>query len=127
MFSCTHVACSIVRTLHVVGTLQSTGSWAVNPVNGARLPIWVADYVLGSYGSGAIMAVPAHDARDYAFATAFDLPVVPVLAPADGTEVELPFTGACIVRAVNICRWCCLTWQPGNVGVLTLIDVVCDC
>ncbi|MEI8105746.1 MAG: leucine--tRNA ligase [Actinomycetes bacterium] len=64
-----------------------TGFYAVNPVNDTRIPIWVADYVLMDYGTGAIMAVPAHDERDFAFAQAFDLPVVQVVAPAEG-EVE---------------------------------------
>ncbi|MDO4773529.1 MAG: leucine--tRNA ligase [Candidatus Saccharibacteria bacterium] len=56
-----------------------TGSYAINPVNGEKLPIWVADYVLGGYGTGAVMAVPAHDERDLAFAEKFDLPVVRVI------------------------------------------------
>ncbi|MGM9988309.1 MAG: leucine--tRNA ligase [Bacillaceae bacterium] len=56
-----------------------TGAYAVNPVNGEKLPIWIADYVLASYGSGAIMAVPAHDERDYEFAKKFELPIVEVL------------------------------------------------
>jgi leucyl-tRNA synthetase len=64
-----------------------TGFYAVNPVNDARIPIWVADYVLMDYGTGAIMAVPAHDERDFAFAEKFDLPIVQVVAPADG-EIE---------------------------------------
>ena len=65
-----------------------TGRNAINPVNGQPVPIWVADYVLGGYGTGAIMAVPAHDVRDFAFARKFGLPVVPVLSP-DGQ----PFSG----------------------------------
>jgi leucyl-tRNA synthetase len=64
-----------------------TGRSAVNPVNGERIPIWVADYVLMQYGTGAIMAVPAHDERDHAFAEKYGLPIVQVVAPADG-EVE---------------------------------------
>jgi leucyl-tRNA synthetase len=56
-----------------------TGAHVVNPANGAHLPVWVADYVLSSYGAGAIMAVPAHDARDHTFAQAFHLPIVPVV------------------------------------------------
>ena len=64
-----------------------TGFYAVNPVNDERIPIWVADYVLMDYGTGAIMAVPAHDERDFAFAQKFGLPIVPVVAPADG-EVD---------------------------------------
>ena len=54
-----------------------TGAYAINPVNGEKIPIWIADYVLASYGTGAIMAVPAHDTRDFEFATKFNLPIVP--------------------------------------------------
>jgi len=57
------------------------GSYAVNPVNGEKIPIWISDYVLVSYGTGAIMAVPAHDERDFEFANKFDLPIVPVVEP----------------------------------------------
>ena len=58
-----------------------TGSYAINPVNGKAIPIWVADYVLISYGTGAIMAVPAHDTRDFEFAQEFELPIIPVVDP----------------------------------------------
>eukprot|EP00892_Ulva_mutabilis_P002104 jgi/Ulvmu1/11895/UM081_0054.1 len=68
------------------------GSHAINPATGEAMPVYVADYVLGSYGSGAIMAVPGHDERDYEFAQTFDLPIKQVVAPADGAEVELPYT-----------------------------------
>ncbi len=61
-----------------------TGWWAINPVNGERIPIWVANYVLISYGTGAIMAVPAHDERDFQFALKYGLPVIPVIAPPSG-------------------------------------------
>jgi leucyl-tRNA synthetase len=61
-----------------------TGAYAVNPVNGARIPIWIADYVLMTYGTGAIMAVPAHDERDFAFALKFGLPILPVIGRTDG-------------------------------------------
>ena len=60
-----------------------TGAYAINPVNGERLPIWVADYVLGGYGSGAIMAVPGHDQRDWEFATTMKLPIVEVVSGGD--------------------------------------------
>jgi len=73
-----------------------TGAHAINPVTGKPIPIWVADYVLASYGTGAIMAVPAHDERDFAFARTFGLPIVPVVKPPDskGTgELKEAFTG----------------------------------
>ena len=60
-----------------------TGAYAINPVNGEKIPIWIADYVLASYGTGAIMAVPAHDERDFEFATKFGLPIVEVVKPAE--------------------------------------------
>ncbi|MBO0432423.1 leucine--tRNA ligase [Enterococcus sp. DIV0660C] len=60
-----------------------TGAYAINPVNGKEIPIWIADYVLASYGTGAIMAVPAHDERDYEFAKTFDLPIQPVIEGGD--------------------------------------------
>ncbi len=65
-----------------------TGSFATNPVNGERIPIWIADYVLVSYGTGAIMAVPAHDERDFEFAKQFNIPIQPVVAPGDSTSEE---------------------------------------
>ena len=60
-----------------------TGAFAINPVNGERIPIWIADYVLATYGTGAIMAVPGHDERDFEFAKQFSLPIVTVVKPAD--------------------------------------------
>ena len=64
-----------------------TGSYAINPLNGNKTPIWLSDYVLADYGTGAIMCVPAHDDRDFAFAKKFDLPIVQVIAK-DGKEIE---------------------------------------
>ncbi|MDE7366148.1 MAG: leucine--tRNA ligase, partial [Lachnospiraceae bacterium] len=64
-----------------------TGSYAINPLNGAKVPIWLSDYVLADYGTGAIMCVPAHDERDFAFATKFNLPIIQVIAK-DGKEIE---------------------------------------
>ena len=63
-----------------------TGSYAVNPLTGKKIPVWVSDYVLAGYGTGAIMAVPAHDSRDYAFARHFNLPVIPLIEGADVSE-----------------------------------------
>jgi len=63
-----------------------SGSYAVNPFTGERIPIWIAEYVLAGYGTGAIMAVPAHDSRDYAFAKHFNLPIVPLIEGADVSE-----------------------------------------
>jgi leucyl-tRNA synthetase len=63
-----------------------TGGFAINPVNGEEIPIWIADYVLASYGTGAIMAVPAHDTRDFEFATKFNLPIVQVVEPPSGKD-----------------------------------------
>ncbi|HLK16939.1 MAG TPA: leucine--tRNA ligase, partial [Fimbriimonadaceae bacterium] len=68
-----------------------TGACAINPANGEEVPIWVADYVLATYGTGAIMAVPGHDDRDFEFAQTFGIPVRAVIAPAAGVEPELPF------------------------------------
>src|SRR5450432_1094419 len=65
-----------------------TGATAINPVNGRAIPIWIADYVLSSYGTGAIMAVPAHDERDFAFARKFGLPITLVVMPADGRTLN---------------------------------------
>ncbi|RXE72357.1 leucine--tRNA ligase [Muribaculaceae bacterium Isolate-002 (NCI)] len=63
-----------------------TGAYAINPLSGKKIPVWVSDYVLAGYGTGAIMAVPAHDSRDYAFARHFDLPIVPLIEGADVSE-----------------------------------------
>ncbi|MBX7082677.1 MAG: leucine--tRNA ligase [Nannocystaceae bacterium] len=66
-----------------------TGAHAIHPLSGAKIPIWIADYVLLGYGTGAIMAVPGHDERDHAFARAMALPIVQVVAPADGAAVDI--------------------------------------
>ena len=63
-----------------------TGSYAINPLNGKNIPIWISDYVLAGYGTGAIMAVPAHDSRDYAFAKHFNLPIIPLIEGCDVSE-----------------------------------------
>ncbi|MFM8998268.1 MAG: leucine--tRNA ligase, partial [Candidatus Limnocylindrus sp.] len=94
----------------------ATGAFAVNPVNGEEIPIWIADYVLAGYGTGAIMAVPAHDERDYEFAQQFKLPIRTVVAPAElaatPNAVQLPYVdkvdGAAV--AVNSGEWSGSAW-----------------
>ena len=65
------------------------GTFAINPCNGDRIPIWIGDYVIGTYGTGAVMAVPAHDERDHAFAKTYGLPIIQVIAPADGRALDV--------------------------------------
>ncbi len=81
-----------------------TGSYAINPVNNERIPIWIADYVLMSYGTGAIMAVPAHDERDFAFARKYGLTIVPVIQPvgADGGPLAQELNGETMEAATNM-------------------------
>lgn len=69
-----------------------TGAYAVHPITGEKVPIWIADYVLASYGTGCVMAVPAHDERDYEFATKYNLPIKRVIKGAEGVDDKLPFT-----------------------------------
>ena len=69
-----------------------TGAHCINPVNGKKIPVWIADYVLMGYGTGAIMAVPAHDERDHEFATQFNIPIIQVIAGKEGQEIKLPFS-----------------------------------
>ncbi|HUT47482.1 MAG TPA: leucine--tRNA ligase [Sedimentisphaerales bacterium] len=90
-------------------TGEPIGAYAINPVNNEKIPIWISDYVLISYGTGAIMAVPAHDERDFEFATKFDLPIIPVVEPPDREQAELVAQGKlCFVgdgRAINSGRF----------------------
>ena len=82
-----------------------TGSYAINPLNGAKVPVWLSDYVLADYGTGAIMCVPAHDDRDFEFAKKFNIPIIEVISP-DGTvheELTEAYTGAGIM--VNSGEW----------------------
>ena len=86
-------------------TGQPLGAYAINPVNYKKIPIWISDYVLISYGTGAIMAVPAHDERDFEFATKFNLPIIPVVEPPDSEQAELVKKGRlCFIgdgKAIN--------------------------
>ena len=74
----------IAQTRNVTGVFS--GSYAVNPLTGDKVPVWISEYVLAGYGTGAIMAVPAHDSRDYAFAKRFDLPIIPLIEGCDVSE-----------------------------------------
>lgn len=74
----------IAQTKSVTGVFA--GSYAINPLTGDKIPIWISEYVLAGYGTGAIMAVPAHDSRDYAFAKKFNLPIVPIIEGCDVSE-----------------------------------------
>ena len=82
-------------------TGEPTGAYAINPVNGARVPIWVADYVMMGYGTGAIMAVPGGDERDFEFAKVFDLPVVQVVSP-DGKIADGPLSKAIADYGISV-------------------------
>ena len=96
-----------------------TGAYAVNPATGEDIPIWVADYVLMEYGTGAIMAVPGHDERDFEFATKFGLPIVRVVA-GEGQSAETPFDGAAYTgdgRLVNSGRFDGLTVAEGKTAI----------
>ena len=79
-----------------------TGTYAINPVNGKKIPIWIADYVLASYGTGAIMAVPAHDTRDFEFATKFDIPVICIIDP-DKKDAAAEKVNTADVLAGKVC------------------------
>jgi len=74
----------MAETRSVTGVFS--GSWAINPLTGEKVPVWISEYVLAGYGTGAIMAVPAHDSRDYAFARKFNLPIVPIIEGCDVSE-----------------------------------------
>lgn len=93
-----------------------TGSYAINPINGKEVPIWIGDYVLATYGTGAVMAVPAHDERDYSFAEKFNLPIERVIKPKNGDNDELPFTEYGIM--INSQEFDGLTTEEGKVKVV---------
>jgi leucyl-tRNA synthetase len=104
-----------------------TGGYAINPVNNERIPIWIADYVLMSYGTGAIMAVPAHDERDFAFAKKYDLPIVEVIRPEDQSEaieLESAYIGAGVMVNSGQFNGTKVNTEKGrkNPGIGTVID-----
>jgi leucyl-tRNA synthetase len=107
-----------------------TGGYAINPVNGEKVPIWVADYVLSGYGTGAIMAVPAHDERDFEFATKFNIPIIQVIMPCEIDPTNPPRDGFDeVVRETVIVhlkdkstnKFALLDWHNSLEGITTAI------
>ena len=96
-----------------------TGSYAINPLNGKKTPIWLSDYVLADYGTGAIMCVPAHDDRDFEFATKFNIPIIQVIAK-DGKEIE-NMTVSRIISCIACCNFGYPSY-PSSVANLTTVD-----
>ncbi|MEK6754315.1 MAG: leucine--tRNA ligase [Chloroflexota bacterium] len=110
-----------------------TGAYAVNPVNQARIPIWIADYVMMSYGMGAIMAVPAHDERDFAFAKKYELPIVFVIQPevkdeADEAEVNAAYTGSGVMVNSSQFNGTKVNTEKGrkNPGIAKVLDWIAE-
>ncbi len=104
-----------------------TGGYAINPVNNARVPIWIADYVLMTYGTGAIMGVPAHDERDFEFARKYHLPIVEVIRPEgaeEGRELQAAYTGPGRMVNSGPLTGTIITEEKGfkNPGIRTVID-----
>lgn len=99
-----------------------TGSYAINPLTGREIPIWIADYVLMSYGTGAIMAVPAHDERDYDFAVKYNLPIIRVIdkKDADGNDLPLPFTDVGLMT--NSGEWDGTPSDEGKAKITKLLE-----
>ena len=102
-----------------------TGGYAVNPAGGERVPVWIADYVLMSYGTGAIMAVPAHDHRDFEFARKYGLEVRPVIQP-DGTELDGEAMESAVVEAGTMINSGPLTGTPTEGAVERVIEYLED-
>lgn len=98
------------------------GSYVINPVSGERLPIWIADYVLPTYGTGAVMAVPAHDERDLEFARKFKLPVRTVIAPPEWTGEELPEAYAGSGTMVNSGQFNGLSSEKGYEAICLFLE-----
>lgn len=92
------------------------GAYAINPVNGERIPIWTADYVMMTYGTGAIMGVPSHDERDFEFAIKFGLPIIPVIDRPDGVAKSLVFPGSVRDGFADELRMAGIEFEAGLVG-----------
>ncbi len=98
-----------------------TGGYALNPVNGERIPIWIADYVLMTYGTGAIMAVPAHDERDFAFALKFGLPILPVIDRPDGLTKSFAPAGTMRAGFINALTSAGILYDEKVAGIFVTI------
>ena len=105
-----------------------TGAYAINPASEEKIPIWVSDFVLGSYGTGAIMAVPAHDQRDFEFATKFELPIIQVVMPIEDDNTNPPKNGLEDVRRDTVIvhlkdrstgKYALLEWHESLEGIVT--------
>ncbi|MBA3075633.1 MAG: leucine--tRNA ligase [Anaerolineae bacterium] len=101
-----------------------TGGYAVNPVSGEKIPVWIADYVLMTYGTGAIMAVPAHDQRDFEFARAFKLPIKVVVQPAGVSLIEADDMTASIPAVGTLVNSGELTGTPGDQSIRKAVEYV---
>jgi len=101
-----------------------TGGFAINPVNGERIPVWIADYVLMTYGTGAIMAVPAHDQRDFEFARKFDLPIRVVIQPPDTDPVRVEDMVAAVPAMGTMINSGPLSGTPGDQSFKKAIEYV---
>lgn len=101
-----------------------TGGYAINPVSGEKIPVWIADYVLMTYGTGAIMAVPAHDQRDFEFARAFKLPIKVVVQPAGLSLIEPDDMTASVPAVGTLVNSGELTGTPGDQSFNTAVDYV---
>jgi len=98
------------------------GAYAINPVNGARIPIWIADYVMMTYGTGAIMAVPAHDERDFEFALKFGLPIIPVIERPDGLTRSYVGSGAADERLGEALRESGFSFEQDDEGLYVTLE-----
>src|SRR5688500_927301 len=97
---CKHIATMEAELATQEKKGMDTGLFVIHPLTGAKLPIWIANYVLMGYGEGAVMAVPAHDERDFEFATKYALPIKPVIKPAD-SDLTMPLTQAYVEQGVT--------------------------
>jgi leucyl-tRNA synthetase len=101
-----------------------TGAYAINPINNKNIPIWIADYVLSTYGTGAIMAVPAHDERDYDFAKKFNIPIIPVIEKITGEKRDNETFKRSVVAVVydpKTDKYLTLDWkEKGDVYLLVV-------